>query len=188
MNELPVVACVPAPNRKAPTGPGGPLDPEIVIRDQRFDIGRPSRYDSRGGGGEPNAASDRTRRETNQWPCIWAAGNAIFESHFSPAARLRVGVRRRKAASFANPTVPTLNESPARSGENTMQTQPETVKQAASAVLQTLPDDVTWERLQYHLFVRQQIELGLADAEEGRLLDTSEVRKRLDAAKSSTSK
>ena len=69
-----------------------------------------------------------------------------------------------------------------------MQTQPETVKQAASAVLQTLPDDVTWERLQYHLFVRQQIELGLADAEEGRLLDTSEVRKRLDAAKSSTSK
>ena len=69
-----------------------------------------------------------------------------------------------------------------------MQTKPETVKQAASAVLQTLPDDVTWERLQHHLFVRQQIELGLADAEEGRLLDTSEVRKRLDAAKSSASK
>ena len=68
-----------------------------------------------------------------------------------------------------------------------MQTNPSTVKQAASAVLQTLPDDVTWERLQYHLFVRQQIELGLADAEEGRLLDTSEVRKRLDAAKSSAS-
>ncbi len=68
-----------------------------------------------------------------------------------------------------------------------MQTKPETVKQAASAVLQTLPDDVTWERLQYHLFVRQQIELGLADAEEGRLFDTSVVRKRLDAAKSSAS-
>ena len=68
-----------------------------------------------------------------------------------------------------------------------MQTNPETLKQAASAVLQTLPDDVTWERLQYHLFVRQQIELGLADAEEGRLFDTSVVRKRLDAAKSSAS-
>ena len=68
-----------------------------------------------------------------------------------------------------------------------MQTKPETVKQAASAVLQTLPDDVTWERLQYHLFVRQQIEIGLADAEEGRLLDTSEVRQRLDAAKSRAS-
>ena len=68
-----------------------------------------------------------------------------------------------------------------------MQTKPETVKQAASAVLQTLPDDVTWECLQYHLFVRQQIEIGLADAEEGRLLDTSEVRQRLDAAKSRAS-
>jgi predicted transcriptional regulator len=66
-----------------------------------------------------------------------------------------------------------------------MQTEPETVKQAASAVLQTLPDDVTWERVQYHLFVRQQIELGLADAKAGRLLETTDVRKRLDAAKSS---
>jgi len=65
-----------------------------------------------------------------------------------------------------------------------MQTEPEIVKQAAASVLQSLPDDVTWERVQYHLFVRQQIELGLADAEAGRLLDTSEVRKRLDAAKS----
>ena len=64
-----------------------------------------------------------------------------------------------------------------------MQTEPSSVKQAASNVLQGLPDDVTWECLQYHLFVRQQIELGLADADSGQLLDTSEVRKRLDAAK-----
>ena len=68
-----------------------------------------------------------------------------------------------------------------------MQSNPETVKQAVSSVLQNLPDDVTWERVQYHLFVRQQIELGLADAEAGRLLETSEVRKRLDAAKSGAS-
>ncbi len=65
-----------------------------------------------------------------------------------------------------------------------MQTEPISVKNAASTVLQGLPEDVTWERVQYHLFVRQQIELGLADADAGRLLDTSEVRKRLDAAKS----
>ena len=63
-----------------------------------------------------------------------------------------------------------------------------TVKQAASTVLQGLPDDVTWERIQYHLFVRQQIELGLADADAGRLLDTTEVRKRLDAAKAGTTR
>ncbi len=70
---------------------------------------------------------------------------------------------------------------------HTMQTQPDTVKQAATSLLQSLPDDVTWESLQYHLFVRQQIELGLADADASRLLDTSEVRKRLDAAKSGVS-
>ena len=68
-----------------------------------------------------------------------------------------------------------------------MQSESGTVKQAVSSVLQNLPDDVTWERVQYHLFVRQQIELGLADAEAGRLLETSEVRKRLDAAKSGAS-
>lgn len=68
-----------------------------------------------------------------------------------------------------------------------MQTESNTVKQAASSVLQNLPDDVTWEGVQYHLFVRQQIELGLADSDAGRLLDPSEVRKRLDAAKSGSS-
>ena len=68
-----------------------------------------------------------------------------------------------------------------------MQSESGTVKQAVSSVLQNLPDDVTWERVQYHLFVRQQIELGLANAEAGRLLETSEVRKRLDAAKSGAS-
>lgn len=69
-----------------------------------------------------------------------------------------------------------------------MQIEPETVKQAASSILQSLPDDVTWERVQYHLFVRQQVELGLADAEAGRLLETLDVRKRLDAAKANASK
>ncbi|MDV6034728.1 MAG: hypothetical protein F9B45_32480 [Phycisphaera sp. RhM] len=69
-----------------------------------------------------------------------------------------------------------------------MQSEPETVKQAASSILQGLPDDVTWERVQYHFFVRQQVELGLADAEAGRLLETSDVRKRLDAAKANASK
>lgn len=69
-----------------------------------------------------------------------------------------------------------------------MQIEPETVKQAASSILQSLPDDVTWERVQYYLFVRQQVELGLADAEAGRLLETLDVRKRLDAAKANASK
>ena len=65
MNSLPDVACFPASSRKDPTGADGPLDAGIVIRDERSDIGRPSRYDSPDGVAEPNAASDRTPRETN---------------------------------------------------------------------------------------------------------------------------
>ena len=97
MNELPDVACVPASSRKGPTVGGGQFDAEIVIRDQRLDIGRPSRYDSRVGGGRPNAASDRTRRETksgkgdpcgppspHHLTCGSASGGSTKRSKFRP--------------------------------------------------------------------------------------------------------
>ena len=87
MISLPGVASVPAPSRKDPTGAGGPLDSATVIRDQRFDIGRPSRYDSRDVVGEPNAACDRTRRETNNGRAPERPARRFFESHFPPAAR-----------------------------------------------------------------------------------------------------
>ncbi|TWT47118.1 hypothetical protein Pla22_52480 [Rubripirellula amarantea] len=63
-----------------------------------------------------------------------------------------------------------------------MQTTTSNAKNAATLVLQGLPDDVTWEQLQYHLYVRQQIDLGLADSDAGRLLETPDVRERLTAA------
>ena len=55
----------------------------------------------------------------------------------------------------------------------------ESVKLAAKAVLDTLPEDASWEDVQYHLYVRQQIEAGLEDEAAGRLIDTDEMRKRL---------
>jgi predicted transcriptional regulator len=55
----------------------------------------------------------------------------------------------------------------------------ETVKLAAKALLDALPDDATWEDVQYHLYVRQQIEAGLEDEAAGRLIDTDEMRQRL---------
>ena len=55
----------------------------------------------------------------------------------------------------------------------------ESVKLAAKAVLDTLPDDASWEDVQYHLYVRQQIEAGLEDEAAGRLIDTDEMRQRL---------
>ena len=55
----------------------------------------------------------------------------------------------------------------------------ETAKHAAKAVLDTLPDNASWEDVQYHLYVRQQIEAGLEDEASGRLIDTDEMRQRL---------
>ena len=57
MTKLPDVLRAPASSHKDPTGAGGQLETVIVIREQRFDIGSPSRYDSPVGGGRPNAAA-----------------------------------------------------------------------------------------------------------------------------------
>ena len=55
----------------------------------------------------------------------------------------------------------------------------EPVKTAAKAILESLPDDASWEDVQDHLYVRQQIEAGLEDEAAGRLIDTEEMRRRL---------
>lgn len=41
-----------------------------------------------------------------------------------------------------------------------------TVKQLVRDMLDNLPDDVTWERLHYHLYVCEAIEKGLREMEE----------------------
>ncbi|MFW6106754.1 MAG: hypothetical protein ACOC8H_01195 [bacterium] len=53
------------------------------------------------------------------------------------------------------------------------------VKEAVKAILDTLPDNASWEDVQYHLYVRQQIDAGLEDEAAGRLIDTDEMRRRL---------
>ena len=58
------------------------------------------------------------------------------------------------------------------------------VKDAVRAVIQGLPDNVTWDEVQYRIYVRQQIESGLADSRAGRLVETDEMRQRLTAKKS----
>jgi hypothetical protein len=44
-------------------------------------------------------------------------------------------------------------------------------------MLQNLPDSATWEDLMYRIYVRQAIEAGLKDSNEGRTVDVKEVRK-----------
>jgi predicted transcriptional regulator len=44
-------------------------------------------------------------------------------------------------------------------------------------VLDSLPNDLIWEDLQYHIYVRQKLERGIADIEAGRVFSHKEVKR-----------
>jgi predicted transcriptional regulator len=46
-------------------------------------------------------------------------------------------------------------------------------------MLETLPDDASWEDVQYSIFVRERIERGRREAAEGKLSDQNEVELRM---------
>jgi len=50
------------------------------------------------------------------------------------------------------------------------------IKEEARKLVDSLPDDSTWEDLMYHIYVREAVEKGLADAEAGRVTDVKKVR------------
>lgn len=52
-----------------------------------------------------------------------------------------------------------------------------TVKEEVSQLLERLPDDCSFEDIQYHLYVLQKIERGLQDIKEGRVYSQEEVEK-----------
>jgi hypothetical protein len=54
-----------------------------------------------------------------------------------------------------------------------------TLKEEALRIIEGLPDDATWEDLQYEVYLRQSIEAGLKAAWEGRVVSSEEVRRRL---------
>ena len=54
-----------------------------------------------------------------------------------------------------------------------------TVKEEVRRLLDQLPEDITMEDVQYHLYVRQKIERGLQDLNEGRVLSEAEVEQRM---------
>ena len=57
------------------------------------------------------------------------------------------------------------------------------VRDTLTEIARILRAVASLEDAQYHLYVRQQIEAGLADEEAGRLIDTDEMRRRLAAHK-----
>ena len=45
--------------------------------------------------------------------------------------------------------------------------------------IDTLPDDATWEDVQYSIYVRERIERGRREAAAGKLLDQEEIERRM---------
>jgi predicted transcriptional regulator len=54
------------------------------------------------------------------------------------------------------------------------------VKEEAARLVASLSDDATWEDLMYEIYVRQEIEGGIADADAGRVFSTDEIRRRFN--------
>ncbi len=54
-----------------------------------------------------------------------------------------------------------------------------TAKEEVKKMLDRMPDDATFEDIQYHIYVREKIERGLRDIEEGHLLSQEEIEQRM---------
>ena len=52
-------------------------------------------------------------------------------------------------------------------------------KNAALDLIQRLPENATWEEIRYGLYVRENIETGLADVEQGRTTPHEEIKAQL---------
>ena len=48
-------------------------------------------------------------------------------------------------------------------------------------MIESLPDDATWEDVQYSIYVRERIERGRGEAAEGKILKEDEVKRRMNA-------
>jgi len=55
-----------------------------------------------------------------------------------------------------------------------------TVKEEMKKMLEALPEDCTWEDIQYHIYVREKIERGIAAADAGDVISQEEAEKRVD--------
>jgi predicted transcriptional regulator len=52
-------------------------------------------------------------------------------------------------------------------------------KEEIRKILDALPDDATWEDVQYSIYVRERVERGTAEAAEGKVIDQDQVETRM---------
>jgi predicted transcriptional regulator len=53
------------------------------------------------------------------------------------------------------------------------------VKDEVRKILELLPDDTSFEDIQYHIYVREKIARGLEDVAQGRVISQEEVERRM---------
>jgi predicted transcriptional regulator len=54
-----------------------------------------------------------------------------------------------------------------------------TAKEEALSLINELSDDASWEEIQYHIYVKQKIDRGLADVDAGRVSTHAEMVARM---------
>lgn len=53
------------------------------------------------------------------------------------------------------------------------------VKEDAIKLIQKMPDNCTYEDIQYELYVKAKIEAGIKDVEEGRVISHEQLKKEI---------
>jgi predicted transcriptional regulator len=54
---------------------------------------------------------------------------------------------------------------------------PRDIRPDAHRLVDSLPEDASWEDVMYRVYVRQCIDAGIDDADSGRVIDVEEVRR-----------
>ena len=52
-------------------------------------------------------------------------------------------------------------------------------KEEVRRLLDTLPEDASYEDIQYHIYVRQAVQLGIEAADRGEVISQEEVERRM---------
>lgn len=50
------------------------------------------------------------------------------------------------------------------------------VREEARKIVESLPDNATWDDLMYEIYVRQSVEEGVADGDAGRVISVEDLR------------
>lgn len=54
-----------------------------------------------------------------------------------------------------------------------------TAKEEVRKLLENIPDDASYEDIQYHIYVREKIERAMKEADEGHFVSEEEMERRL---------